>query len=138
MQNDPNCPALAEATPKVLAKIPSPLSTGADYAILRVFASWPGDPGLDRSLHWKEVTQKQGKWHKMSEQQDSSELDPDRHPASSLNLENFVTISQKYDSAWFLGKAEIMVGLESSPRPARHEHNLHSTKRKFADEIDAV
>jgi hypothetical protein len=74
----------------------------------------------------------------MSEQQDSSELDPDRHPASSLNLKIFETISQKYDSAWFLGKAEITVGLESSPRPAIHEHNLRPRKRKVADEIDAA
>jgi hypothetical protein len=74
----------------------------------------------------------------MSEQEDSSELDPDRHPASSLNLKIFETISQKYDSAWFLGKAEVTVGLESSPRPAIHEHNLRPRKRKFADEIDAA
>ena len=138
MQNDPKCPALAKATPKVLAKILSPLSTGADYAILRVFASWPGDPGLDRSSQWKDVTRKRGKRHKMSEQQDSSEMDPDRHPAASLNLENFVKMSQQYDSAWFLGKAEIRVELDSSPRPARHEHNLRPRKRKFADEIDVA
>ena len=83
------------------------------------------------------MTQKRGKRSKISEQQDS-EADPDRHPAASLNLENFVTISQKYDSVWFLGKAEITVGLESSPKPAKHEHNLRSKKRKLADEIDAA
>ena len=138
MRNDPHCFALAEATPKVLAKISSPLFTGADYAILRVFASWPGNPGLDRSMQWKELTRKRGKRYKMSEEQDSSKLDPDRHPASSLNLQNFLMASQKYDSAWFLGKAEIMVGLESSPRPARHEHNLRPGKRKFSDEIEAA
>lgn len=138
VQNDPDCPALAEATPKVLAKIPSPLFTGADYAILRVFASWPGDPGLDRTLQRKEATRKRGKQTQMSEQEDSSELDPDRHPASSLNLENFVTISQKYDSAWFLGKAETTVGLESNPRPARQDYALHPRKRELPDEIDDV
>jgi len=71
----------------------------------------------------------------MSEQQDSSEQDSDRHPAASLNLKNFVKISQQYDSAWFMGKAEKRVELDSSPRP---EHNLRPRKRKLADEVDAV
>ena len=142
MRNDPECPTLAKDTPGVLAEIPSPLPTGADYALLRVFALWPRDPGLERSLHWKEVTQKQkrkqGKPTETSEQEDSSELDPDRHPVANLNLVNFETISRKYDSAWFLGKAEMTVELESNLRPAGREHNLCSRKRKLSDEMDDV
>ena len=143
MRNDPECPTLAKDTPGVLAEIPSPLHTGGDYALLRVFASWPGDPGLERSLHWKEVTRKrkrkrkQGKPTKTSEQEDSSELDDDRHPVASLNRVNFETISRKYDSAWFLGKAEITVELESNLRPAGHKHNLHSRKRKLSDDVES-
>ena len=94
VQNYPDCPALAE---KSCWRRSHPFT----WLIMLFYASLcHGPPGLDRSL---EVTRKQGKQSKMSEQGDLSELDPDCHPPSSLNLENFVTISQIQLGSWGRG-----------------------------------
>jgi len=76
----------------VLKEIPLGLKAkGADYPILRVFASWPGEAWLDRTLEWKENPKQRSKKPKrarLESRADCSE-DTDGHPLATLHLENF-------------------------------------------------
>jgi len=51
---------------------------GADYSILRVFASWPGEPAGDIEV-------------------------PDQHPFATLNLGKFTSITTELSPTWFQG-----------------------------------
>ena len=64
------------------------------YPILRVFASWPGDAGIERSLGYDDS---------------KSEIDTNRHPLASLHIENFENISKELARSWFRGYAEQLV-----------------------------
>lgn len=70
---------------------------GADYPILRVFASWPGEAKLMRSMNWSEAEKPR------DEVEDDGDNigDPDKHPLATLNLENFTKFSEALDSNWF-------------------------------------
>jgi hypothetical protein len=74
-----------------LANVPHGLKVeGAKYPVLRVFASWPGEANLERTLTWKE---------------DNIE-DPNLHPLAMLHKRNFDGIGEKLDTHWFLGDLE--------------------------------
>ena len=76
-------PELATRTKDALAKIllsPSLEVKGADYPILRVFASWPRETRLEQHI---------------------SE-DPDNHPLATLHMENFNKVGEELDRNWFL------------------------------------
>lgn len=85
---------LASQTKDALAKIPLGLKVeGADYPILRVFASWPGDARLQRSR----------KAHKWGAKHKWGGADPDKHPLATLHLENFRSHGEELDRNWFRG-----------------------------------
>jgi hypothetical protein len=135
VKNDPSCPALVKQTPNTLANIPLPLHTGADYPVLRVVASWPADPGLERSMGWKEETSKKGQSKKPKE--DSNELDPDPHPAATLHLKNFEKNSRRFDANWYLGKAVETIILAKKQVNQTEVYSLRPQKkvRLLADDL---
>ena len=73
---------LANSTKEALKNIPRGLKArGADYPVLRVFASWPGEAKLERTDEWPG--------------------DADKHPLACLHLENFEEVGYKLDADWF-------------------------------------
>jgi hypothetical protein len=83
-------------TQTALASIPLGLKAiGADYPILRVFASWPGRAQLNQSMDWKEnrdtkmrsSTEPPNQFNR--EQSVDDIEDPDLHPLATLHLDNF-------------------------------------------------
>ena len=108
-----NCgPKLAVRTEEALANIPLSRSLkleGAKYPILRVFASWPGEAGLERTLG-------SGSW-----------VDSDRHPLATLHMRNFKKVGAKLDRNWFQGAGQQVVpSKRASEEP---ESELPSRKR---------
>jgi hypothetical protein len=65
---------------------------GAKYPLLRVFASWPGVPLVNRLLSKKD---KSGKMRI---------LDPDPHPFAFLDVEYFEQIGKDLDLNFFKGR----------------------------------
>jgi hypothetical protein len=110
MNDNNDCPKLATQTKKVLTNIPLGLKAGhADYAVLRVFASWPGDAKLERTL-------------------DPEDLD--LHPLATLHLANFNQVSLQLGINWFRGAVEQKV-MASSKRAheGRHSDTLREQKQ---------
>jgi hypothetical protein len=96
-----------------LANVPHGLKVeGAEYPVLRVFASWPGESDLERSLTWNEEP---------GVEQDSGAKDPDLHPLATLHRENFDQIGEKLDTHWFLGDLEkkLVLHLKVPHEPPR-------------------
>ena len=102
---------------KVLKKILPGLTAGdADYPVLRVFASWPGEPNLERTLEWKEERkggeQKGGKRNMSMD----NTVDPDHHPLATLDLAIFNEVGKKLDQDWFRGVEEkVLVPSKRAP-----------------------
>lgn len=102
-------PDLAARTEYALANIPLRHSLkvkGARYPILRVFASWPGEAKLERTL---------------------GRVDPDRHPLANLHLGNFDKVRKELNRDWFQGVGQPVA---SSKRALEEpESGLPSRKR---------
>jgi hypothetical protein len=79
--------------------------TNAQFPILRVFASWPGDSNLDRS---KAKPPKETKARNTAGDEDLAgrKKDVDSHPLATLHLENFIRMSKEMDVNWFRGVVE--------------------------------
>lgn len=74
--------------------------------ILRIFASWPADAKLERTLDLKEL--KGGKATEVDE--DNVDVtDPDEHPLATLHLDNFNENSRILARSWFENDAEQAV-----------------------------
>jgi hypothetical protein len=89
-----------------LQGIPSGLTvTKAQFPILRVFASWPGDSNLNRS---KPNPSKKTKVRDPASNEDliAKKIDVDLHPLATLHLENFICMSKEMDVNWFRGLVE--------------------------------
>jgi hypothetical protein len=85
---------LFERTKDALADIPHALKVeGADYPILRIFASWKGDAKLERTLEQRKLGS--GCMDDIG--------DPDQHPLATLHMENFKVLAEKLASEWFHG-----------------------------------
>ena len=98
---------LPDDTKDVLAGIQSDLKAeGAEYPVLRVFASWPGETNLERTA-------------------DSTD-DPDRHPIASLNNAKFNENSERFDKNFFTGRAEREIVVASKKR-SREEKEFESS-----------
>ena len=137
--NDSNdCPKLATQTKDVLAKIPLGLKTeDADYPVLRVFASWEGEANLERTLDWKEKTNKKNSARTNTQPISKQETgeddveDPDHHPLATLHLANFRKVGEKLDQNWFRGDVEQKLVVHS--KHAREEQDSESPRvRKCA------
>jgi hypothetical protein len=88
---------IADKAQKVLTNMPLGLKVmGADYPILRVFASWPGEAKLMRSMDYKENKKARDE----AEDDEDNIGDPDKHPLATLNLEKFNKFSEALDSNW--------------------------------------
>ena len=83
---------------------------GAEYPVLRIFASWPGEAELDRTIGWSEANQ-------------GSAIDADQHPLAALHLENFVKFSTALDQRWFRRDVEEKIVM---PLKRAHEEDLDS------------
>ena len=102
--------ALAVKAKEVLASIPNGLKAEqTNYPVLRVFASWPGDAKLGRTITWKENKKRQSQT--MVEQESDADHipDPDLHPLATLNLRNFGEAGETLDANWFQGDVQQMV-----------------------------
>jgi len=67
----------------------------APYPILRVFASWPGDAKLERTIGPKDPKKAMTPKSRATVDEDGiNEIDPDRHPLAALHLVNFIDISE--------------------------------------------
>jgi hypothetical protein len=87
-----DCARLAERTKNVLVNIPNSLTfQGAPFPVLRIFASWPGDSKLERTLKQR-VENGKGLEDDIG--------DPDRHPLATLNLEHFQEFAETLQEDW--------------------------------------
>ena len=78
--------------------------TKAQFPILRVFASWPGDSNLNRSKpNPPETTETNPAGN---EDPIGKKIDVDLHPLATLHLENFIRMSKEMDVNWFRGLVE--------------------------------
>ena len=106
-------PDLAARTKDALANIPRRHSLkvkGAKYPILRVFASWPGEAKLERTL---------------------GRVDPDRHPLATLHLGNFDKVRKELDRNWFQGGGQQVAPSRARKRALEEpESGLPSPKRR--------
>jgi hypothetical protein len=68
-----------------------------------VFASWPGNAGLMRTLDYKESSLQQ---KKEQNEEPTTLPDPDVHPLATLHLENFNANGMTLAQNWFLGDVE--------------------------------
>lgn len=91
--------ALMEIEPRIT-------TVNAPYPVLRVFASWPGDAKLERTLVPKNST-----GSKATKRQAQVEDVPDRdlHPLATLHKDNFNSISNQLAESWFRDYTEKMV-----------------------------
>jgi len=97
-----NAGELALQTHDALQDIPCGLTvTNAEYPILRVFASWPGDAKLVQS---KKPSQKSSADNEGVEE--NHQYDVDLHPLASLHLDNFNHVSKEIGLKWFCGDVE--------------------------------
>ncbi|PVF91079.1 hypothetical protein CPB86DRAFT_421879 [Serendipita vermifera] len=86
---------------EVLAELPNPWQVdGAEYPILRVFASWPASSNIERTMARK-TTPRTGKTS-----EDSPLEDNDDHLLASLHEENFKEFGQQLAKQWFEGDIE--------------------------------
>jgi len=102
--NDNNdCLELIPKTANALANIPLGLKVElADYPVLRIFASWEGDPKLERSDEWREADEVQ----KGAQEETKNGADTDRHPLATLHGKNFRASGEEMDVNWFRGDVE--------------------------------
>jgi hypothetical protein len=104
-------PRLYSCTHSAFANIRHGLKApNASFPILRVFASWPDNAGLGRTLHYKDTTTRQKIAEKKKDQQQETDtthvLDPDLHPLATLHMENFKDIGKNLAWNAFLGDIE--------------------------------
>jgi hypothetical protein len=101
-----NADELAPRTHDALRNIPSGLTVkNAEYPILRVFASWPGDAKLDRTTN-KPSKKKSSKKNAADEEEKTVHeedllYDVDRHPLAALHMDNFKSLSRQMGVQWF-------------------------------------
>jgi hypothetical protein len=136
LMNDNNdCSKLSSRLPSVLAKIPSSLKAdGAAYPVLRVFASYPGEAKLERTLDWKEETRKSKQAN--SCQQEANELDPDLHPLATLHFQNFENVAKKFNGDCFRGVAEqriVKLAKRENEGVEAQVYNLRRKRKRLPD-----
>jgi len=91
---------------------------GASYPILRIFASWPGEANLERSLEWKE--ERRGTPARNSHA--GSVEDGDGHPLARLRLDKFNKVGRRPDALWLKGDTEgKLVGYSKRAREEEEE-----------------
>jgi hypothetical protein len=82
-----------------LAKVPLGLKVkNAEYPVLRVVASWPGEAELERTLTLKQPMNTKSRMDNIE--------DPDLHPLATLHLENFNQANERLGIQWFQGDME--------------------------------
>ena len=109
-------PQFAIQIKDALASIPADLSlkaAGADYPILRVFASWPGEARLDRA----------------------DDEDPDAHPLATLRLDKFVKVSGELSQNRSLRDGQQVLALPSKRAREALESDSRSRKRAKSAEV---
>ena len=115
---------LAAETKNVLANIQSGLKgEGADYPVLRVFASFPGEAKLERTTKPERTTKRKKK--EGSKGGSGSIVDLDKHPLAALRLDTFTAVGQTLYDDWFQGNGEQQVVVPSKKR-AREEQDSES------------
>jgi len=121
-----NDAALAAETKDILANIQLGLKVKeANYPVLRVIASWPGEAQPDRTLDWKE-----GQELESDSDTEDNIADPDLHPLAALDLANFRRISRQIYQSWFQHDVEQQVVVETKKRAREEEDSKLSCLRK--------
>ena len=95
---------------------------GADYPVLRVFASWPGEANLAPTLEWKEGQELQSQ---ESDSAPDSVEDPDRHPLATLDQTNFEKVSERLFHNWFQQDVEQKIVVQSKKRARKRIPSCH-------------
>ena len=104
---------MVNETKNALTNIPHGLTIeGAEHSVLRVFASWPAEAELERTLKPLKIT------------------DLDQHPLAALNLETFESISKGLDLEWIRMDVEQNVAVYR--KRAREEQESESRLQKRA------
>lgn len=88
---------------------------GASHPVLRVFASWPANAGIERTLQYKENQQTNGK-RKIQVEVDEDDVDthdPDPHPLAVLHMQNFTKVNEMLGESWYRGVEQREVVLQS-------------------------
>ena len=97
---------LALQTYDALRNIPGGLTLkNAEYPILRVFASWPGDAKLDRTMKKPSKKNTADEEEKTVDEEDHP-YDVDPHPLAALHMDNFKSLSREIGLQWFCGDVQ--------------------------------
>jgi hypothetical protein len=94
--------ALSKVEPRIL--IPN-----SPYPILRIFASWPADANLERTLDCNKSRKRNRTKTQAQVDEDSVDIDPDGHPLATLHMEYFNKISLMLGKCWYMDVEEYEV-----------------------------
>ena len=100
---------------------------GADYPVLHVFASWPGEAKPAPTLEWKDGQELQSQ---ESDSDPDNIEDPDRHPLATLDQTNFEKVSERLFHNWFQQDVEQKIVVQSKKRAREEEDSKLSCLRK--------
>ena len=104
---------LINETMNALTNIPHGLTIEeAEYSILRVFASWPGEAKLERTLEPRKTT------------------DLDKHPLAALDLETFLSVGKELNREWI--RMDVERRMVVTRKHAREEQESESRSQKRA------
>jgi hypothetical protein len=125
-----NAPILSSDTASrfldALTKIkPNITVAGSRYPVLRVFASWPADAKLGRTLIVNDEQRplKKQKTDQAKDDEDVNACDPDLHPLATLHMLNFENIGNSYAKLWFKNDTEQWE-VEFVKRPSAYQEQV--------------
>jgi hypothetical protein len=110
---------------EALTKIePSITVPGSCYPVLRVFASWPADAKLERTLTAEPPLKKQKTDQaKDDEDEDVNAYDSDVHPIAALHMLNFENIGKSFAKLWFKNNTEQWQ-VEFAKQPSAYQEQV--------------
>ena len=94
--------ALAEVEPLITVR-------NTPHPILRIFASWPANANIDRTLESQNYTKKGKAKSQAKVDEDSVGIDTDNNPLAMLHLENFNNIGKILGESWYMNDTEQRV-----------------------------
>ncbi|PVF91660.1 hypothetical protein CPB86DRAFT_820309 [Serendipita vermifera] len=128
---------LAAETPVVLASIPQGFRIqGADYPVLRIFASWEGEDRIERTTPPQSRVGRAVKWvsgHLTGSK--NKEKDHDPHPIAGLHRQTFQKITGALDQQHFIGSSKKGIfGLFSHTGDEEGSHTGDEEDKSAGDE----
>jgi len=122
------CDALNEIEPSIAIK-------NVPYPVLRVFASWPADADIERTLNVVDEMPPKKKQKTSEAEVDEESVkthDPDLHPLAALHLENFNSIGESFAQSWYKGDVEQHQVLFATRNPDKVQRRMSERLKRVS------